>query len=189
MALAAEGQSAGGPTARTPQFREYEPASWLHAPAVSIGAAVRVVGTSYHQNALEIAAEGRNFAGARRRLLTAVLVREPDNPHDANAVRVDVASSPVGHLSREDAPRFHAIIQRLAKAGLPATCRAQLTGGWDQGPSDRGLIGVEIHTGRRPSRWTGSGAFLPESPWHEEIAMAVEAADNGLPSSLARFAP
>lgn len=82
--------------------------------------------------------------------------------------------------------RFHAIIQRLTKAGLPATCRALLTGGWDQGPGDRGLIGMEIHT-RRPSRWTGGGAFLPESPWHEEIVVSVEAADNGLPRMPGRF--
>jgi ribosomal protein L37AE/L43A len=173
--------------ARGSQAHEYDFATWLQAPAISIGAAVRVAGTSYYQDALEIAADSRNFAGTRRRLLTATLIREPDNPHDANAVRVDAAGLPAGHLPREDAPRFHAIIQRLGKAGLLATCRAELTGGWDRGPGDRGTIGVDIHTSRRPSRWTGGGAFLSESPWHEEVVVAVEAAGNGLPRMPGRF--
>jgi hypothetical protein len=147
--------------------------SWLQAPAISIGAAVRVVGTSFHQDELEVIAGGRNFAGTRRRLLTVTLIREPDNPYDENAVRVDAAGVAVGHLSREDAPLFHPIIQHLAANA--ATCRAELIGGWDQGRGDRGSIGLEILTGLRPSRWTGRAAFLPDSPWHENIGVALEA--------------
>ena len=153
--------------------------SWLQVPAINIGPAVRVVGTSYHQDELEVIAGGRDFAGTRRRLLTVTLIREPDNPYDENAVRVDAAGVPVGHLSRDDAPRFHAITDRLANA---ATCRAELVGGWDQGSGDRGTIGMEIRTGRRPSRWTGRVAFLPDSPWHEDIVVAVDAASSGMPA-------
>jgi hypothetical protein len=143
---------------------------------MSIGAAVRVVGTSFHQDELEVIAGGRNFAGTRRRLLTVTLIREPDNPYDENAVRVDAAGVPVGHLSREDAPQFHSIIQHAA------TCRAELVGGWDQGRGDRGSIGIEILTGPRPSRWTGKAAFLPDTPWHENIEVALEAASRGVPA-------
>jgi HIRAN domain len=153
--------------------RQYSSVSWLQAPAISIGAAVRVVGTSFHQDELEVIAGGRNFAGTRRRLLTVTLIREPDNPHDENAVRVDAAGVPVGHLSREDAPLFHSIIQRVAANA--ATCRAELIGGWDQGRGDHGSIGMEILTGLRPSGWTGRAAFLPDSPWHENIAVTLEA--------------
>ena len=67
--------------------------------------------------------------GTKTRVLTVALVREPDNPYDANAVRVEAAEATVGHLSRDDAPRFHAIIDRLVRAGGPATCRGMLTGG------------------------------------------------------------
>jgi hypothetical protein len=162
--------------------RPHSSVSWLQAPAISIGAAVRVVGTSFHQDELEVIAGGRNFAGTRRRLLTVTLIREPDNPHDENAVGVDAAGVPVGHLSREDAPLFHSIIQRLAANATAATCRAELIGGWDQGRGDRGSIGVEILTSLRPSRWTGRAAFLPDSPWHENIEVALEAASDGLPA-------
>lgn len=63
-----------------------------------------------------------------------------------------------------------------------ATCRAELVGGWDQGPSDRGSIGMQIRSGLRPSPWTGRVAFLPDSPWHEDIEVTVDAASNGMPA-------
>jgi hypothetical protein len=144
------------------------PATWLQVPAINIGAQVDVVGEQHHQDALEALAAGRNGFGTRRRLLTAALVRESDNEYDPNAVRVDAVGAAVGHLSREDAPRFHAIIDRLARAGVPATCRAMLTGGWDHGDADRGFIGIKIFTSRRPARWNGRVAFLPAVPWHED---------------------
>jgi hypothetical protein len=143
-------------------------ATWLQVPAINVGAQVDVVGEQYYQDALEVLAAGRNAFGTRRRLLTVALVREPDNQYDQNAVRVDAAGTTVGHLSREDAPRFHAIIDRLARTGNPATCRAMLTGGWDRGDADRGYIGIKIFTGRRPVRWNGGAAFLPGVPWHED---------------------
>lgn len=142
-------------------------ATWLQVPAINIGAQVDVVGEQHHQDALETLAAGRNAFGTRRRLLTAVLVREPDNEYDPNAVRVEAAGATLGHLSRDDAPRFHAIIDRLARAGMPATCRAMLTGGWDRSRADRGFIGLKIFTGRRPATWNGRVAFLPVVPWHE----------------------
>jgi hypothetical protein len=144
------------------------PATWLQVPAINIGAQVDVVGEQHHQDALEALAAGRNGFGTRRRLLTAALVREPDNEYDPNAVRVDAAGAAVGHLSREDAPRFHAIIDRLARAGIPATCRAMLTCGWDHGDADRGFVGIKVFTGRRPVRWNARVAFLPVVPWHED---------------------
>ena len=103
---------------------ESGPATWLQLPAINIGPQVDVVGVQYYQEALEAVAAGRNAFGTRTRVLTVALVREPDNPYDANAVRVEAAEATVGHLSRDDAPRFHAITDRLASAGSLATCRA-----------------------------------------------------------------
>lgn len=113
------------------------------------------------------------------------LVREPDNPYDASAVRVEAAEATVGYLSRDDAPRFHAIIDRLARAGISATCRATLTGGWDRGGGDCGYIGLKIFTGRRPARWNGRVAFLPTIPWHEDHVVILNRVGPGL-SGLAR---
>jgi hypothetical protein len=150
------------------------PWRWLQVPAISIGAEVNVVGESYYQDALEAVAGGRNPFGTRIRLLTVILARESDNPYDANAVRVEAGGATLAHLSRDDAPRFHALLDRLAHKGVPATCRAVLTGGWDRGNGDRGTIGIKILTGRRPKEWTGNGAFLPAVPWHEQHTVALD---------------
>jgi hypothetical protein len=177
-------REAQGRQTNLPSIEEGQ-SSWLQLPAISIGASVNAVGESFYQEALEVVACGRTALGARRRLLTATLVREPTNPHDENAVRVDVDGMAVAHLSRDDAPRFHRIIQRLANDGRPATCRAVLTGGWDGGYGDRGHLGIQILTGRRPSRWTGRAPFLPFSPWHEDHVVALDRTSgdlSGLPT-------
>ena len=175
--------------ARTARARrepaESGPATWLQLPAINIGPQVDVVGEQHYQEALEAVAAGRNAFGTRTRVLTVTLVREPDNPYDANAVRVEAAEATVGHLSRDDAPRFHAIIDRLASAGSPATCRAMLTGGWDRGGGDRGYIGLKVFTGRRPARWNGRAAFLPAIPWHEDHIVTLNPGGPGL-SGLSR---
>jgi hypothetical protein len=147
--------------------------SWLQLPTINPGAPVDVVGESYHQAELEMIGGGRTPNGLPRRLVTATLVREPDNPYDANAVRVDIAGLVVGHLSREDAPTFHAIIDRLAKGNRAATCRAVLAGGWNRGGEDVGAIGVQLRIGRRPTPWNGRAAFLPSTPWHETLRVAL----------------
>ena len=155
-------------------------ATWLQVPAINIGAQVDVVGEQHYQDALEALAAGRNAFGTRRRLLTVALVREPGNQYDPNAVRVDAAGATVGYLSRDDAPRFHAITDRLAREVIPATCRAMLTGGWNRGGADRGLIGIKIFTGRRPARWSGRTAFLPVVPWHEDLTVQLDRGGPGL---------
>jgi hypothetical protein len=76
----------------------------------------------------------------------------------------------VGYLPREDAPHFHAVIDKLTAKDRPATCRARLTGGWDRGRHDRGSIELRILTGRRPANWNGRVAFLPDTPFHEHQA-------------------
>ncbi len=144
-------------------------ATWLQVPTINFGAQVDVVGEQHYQEALEALAVGRNAFGTRRRLLTVALVREPGNEYDVDAVRVEAAGATVGHLSRDDAPRFHAIIERLTRAGVPATCRAMLTGGWDRGSTDRGMIGIKVFTGRRPARWNGRAAFLRGSRHEDHI--------------------
>jgi hypothetical protein len=96
-----------------------------------------------------------------------VLVREPSNPYDPNAVRVEADGRPLGYVPKEDGPSLHAVLDKLAGQDRPATCRARLTGGWDRGHGDRDTIGLRILTGRRPSIWNGRVAFLPATPPHE----------------------
>jgi hypothetical protein len=113
---------------------------------------------------LEAVAGGRNAFGTKTRILTVMLVREPGNVYEANAVRVEAAGAILGYLSGEDAPRFHVLLDRLATTGIRGTCRAILTGGWDHGHGDRGLIGIKVLTGRNRLGGMGGPDSFPPLP-------------------------
>lgn len=119
---------------------------WWGTPTLAAGdGALSVVGESHYQAALEAVAQGRTVDGCRVSRVMAQLVREPRNVHDRNAVRVDVGGRPVGYVPREIAPRLHHVLDHLTAHGFPATCRAELTGGWSRGWHDEGSIGCELH--------------------------------------------
>lgn len=90
-----------------------------------------VVGESFHQDALQ-----RLLAG-RGRTCVAALVPEPTNPYDANAVKVVVDGSDVGHLARDVAKTFGPLLRQQPQ---PITVPAELHGGEDDKPS----IGVVL---------------------------------------------
>lgn len=101
-----------------------------------------VVGESHHQDRL------LSVCGGYRRDFQEVPVRawlhlEDDNPHDANAVRVDIAEGPVGYLPANVAKRFR---RELAKAdiSMPVEVAAQVVGGWRTNQHDAGSFGVKL---------------------------------------------
>lgn len=106
---------------------------------------VDVVGEGSHQGTLERVSGGRTENGALNRDHIALLLPEPSNPYDPNAVRVLIPTGgTVGYLSREDAVAYRPAIDRLAAVGKLLGCRASLSGGWDRGPGDRGSFGVRL---------------------------------------------
>jgi hypothetical protein len=112
------------------------------------GARVEVVGESFYQSALDRAAGGRTEHGPVHVAHIAGLAPEPSNPHDPNAVVVQLDGATVGHLSRTDAVAYRPVFEAVARMGYPAIgCHATLTGGWDRGGGDRGSIGVVLHLG------------------------------------------
>ena len=70
--------------------------------------------------------------------VTARLVLEDDNPHDAQAVKVILDGHHVGYLSRADARRYRAM--RTPPAEVPAL----IVGGWDRGDRNVGHYGVRL---------------------------------------------
>jgi HIRAN domain len=112
-------------------------------------ATVEVAGESHYQGTLEVIAGGRTINGARKPDHLAMLVPEPRNPYDPNAVRVYLGPpmGKVGYLSREDAVRYRPVIERVAWMGRVIACRASLKGGWDRGRGDSGSFGVTLHLG------------------------------------------
>lgn len=105
--------------------------------------ATDVVGESYCQQQLSRICGGKVEDGYQKQV-TAVLIPDNENPHDSNAVRVEVDGLKVGHLSRGDAVTFRT---KMAKAGHPnasGRCEALINGGWDRGGGDAGHFGVKL---------------------------------------------
>ncbi|MPQ96863.1 hypothetical protein GB931_02785 [Modestobacter sp. I12A-02628] len=73
----------------------------------------RVIGTAHQPDGAE-------------HLHHALLVAEPDNPHDRHAVAVQIAGQAVGYLPREDAPAYSRVLQRLADQGFVAQVQARI---------------------------------------------------------------
>jgi hypothetical protein len=105
---------------------------------------LEVVGEASYQDNLWRIVGGRSSPNDRVRMeVYAVLVAEPDNPYDANAVSVWVKGLKVGYLSREDARRYRPGLLALEqKHGKPIALAGAIVGGGIQadGPGRLGVF-------------------------------------------------
>lgn len=111
-----------------------------------------IVGEASYQEAIEKVAGQLGPNGATVTSQTAVLVREPNNPKDANAIAVYLLEpadpgtmQKVGYIARELAPGYGAVFGMLGGNGIMAPAR--LKGGWRRGPNDFGSFGVVLNLG------------------------------------------
>ena len=105
---------------------------------------VELVGEGNYQTHLARVGGAATENGRERRVVLAVVEPEPDNQYDSGAIRVTIDGGMVGYVSRSDQTRVRPLMERALLAGDPATCLANLTGGWDRGGGDVGSIGVEL---------------------------------------------
>jgi hypothetical protein len=98
------------------------------------------VGELHYQHALETICPRTEESAAYE--VVAHLVLDFKNAHDSNAVRVEVNGMLVGYLARDDAALYRRRLFSLSPGVVTTTCRAQIRGGWDRGPRDRGHYGV-----------------------------------------------
>ena len=78
--------------------------------------------------------------------MLAILLPEPDNPYDGNAIQVLVSGQLVGYLSRTDAASYRPGLLRLMAAnetGLVAL-NGQIVGGWSR-VDGLGRLGVFLN--------------------------------------------
>src|SRR5262245_6205798 len=95
-----------------------------------------VVGESHYQDALRATSETCERGSSGRRTFTAVLVAEPRNPYDANAIAVFSPQGKLGYLSRDDAIEYQQVIEEVGRRGYNGgACEAYLTGGEPGKPS------------------------------------------------------
>jgi hypothetical protein len=125
------------------QTIEFErPSAWLD-----------IVGESHYQNDLRWIAGPGTPEGVTNRRATALLMPEPDNEHDPNAIVVYLLNPSnvavvAGYLSRTDALAYRDVFRAIAPRAIKA--EAKLTGGWVNGPDDQGSIGVRLRLGTPP---------------------------------------
>jgi hypothetical protein len=139
------------PTSFVPNQQDFEDARTAlttnkSSGRVNVGRGARmpypVRGESNYQAAL---ASLKAYTDSRSRI-PALLVREPDNKYDPNAVAVMIYGRLVGYLSRGDAADLTDTLDELADDGQFLACPARLTGGTRDKPN-HGVV-VEI---REPS--------------------------------------
>jgi hypothetical protein len=100
-----------------------------------------VVGESNYQRNLKRICGGKTRDGVEA-FKTATLILEPENPHDENAVRIDIDGMTVGYLSRQEAIRWH-----RRRPPRSHQCSAVIRGGWERGGGDTGHFGVWLNLG------------------------------------------
>lgn len=104
---------------------------------------IAIMGVSRYRSSLEKICGGRSREQGDKQV-EAVLVLEDTNPHDNNAVRVDVQGNTVGYLSSDLAREYR---QRLKEGGylrIRGVCDAKITGMLDHGGGDRVRFSVRL---------------------------------------------
>ena len=125
------------------------PAEKLQATLYSGHETLEVVGESHHQEALWGIVGGRTATPVRFETL-ALLIPNPDNEFDPNAIEVRIDGLLVGYLSREDAATYRpGLIRLMEHSQVPLVAlHAVVVGG---GPRDSGLGYLGVFLDHEPT--------------------------------------
>lgn len=120
---------------------------------------LQVVGESFHQENLWRVVGGHTDEYVRYPV-TAVLVPEYDNPHDPNAVAVQIMGLPVGHLPRELASLYRrGLVALQERSGMPVALSGNIFGG---GQRDDGIGNLGVFLTHDPADFGVLPAPMPE---------------------------
>ncbi|WP_156400342.1 HIRAN domain-containing protein [Caulobacter sp. Root655] len=101
------------------------------------------VGESNYQEALSRVCGGHNRHG-HELTTTGVLMPEPTNPYDPNAIMVTIGGERVGYLARDEAKRYGDALVAAGFGGQSATVDVKVVGGWRTNQHDEGHFGVKL---------------------------------------------
>lgn len=107
------------------------------------GPPLEVAGESHHRDAIE-AALGRQPQG-HKETVEALLVWEPDNKFDENAIAVKVAGRTCGYIPRFDAKRYRPVMEWCRQQGFVPVVRADVRGGWQQSDGSLADFGITLY--------------------------------------------
>ncbi|WP_309666015.1 hypothetical protein [Tabrizicola sp.] len=102
-----------------------------------------LVGESNYQGALRSISGGHQEDGVKVEKL-ALLVPEPANNFDKNAVFAMIDDKKVGYLSRDDAIEFHKSMKGVGKFGQIAAVDALINGGFTKKDGTKAHFGVRL---------------------------------------------
>ncbi len=106
---------------------------------------LEIIGEENYQAAIEAMCGPRVPRGVNQ-FETAWLILEDKNPHDKNAVRVEIRGKQVGYLSSEAAILYR---RQLIDRGTPKAngqCQAVIRGGWISSDGRKGPYCVSLDT-------------------------------------------
>jgi len=104
-----------------------------------------VVGESNYFADLKRIASRLGGGPAGEAITTAVLVAEPDNRYDRNAVAVTIDGKAVGYLPREDAVYYSPVLLRLAERGVAVSVAARVW--WSEDYDNDWVASVRLDLG------------------------------------------
>jgi HIRAN domain len=164
-----------------PPVPKVAPGTYVEATLYTGGETLEAVGESHYQDTLWRIVGGPSDEHVRH-YTVAVLLPEPDNPYDANAVQVLIDAELVGYLSREDAAAYRPGLLRLMESsanGLVALECAICGGGeradglgllgvfLDHDPADFGLT---PHRGDPGRLRTGLSEAIDDVSWYRDLS-------------------
>lgn len=89
-------------------------------------ASQEVVGESHYLGHIKALLGKAHKPEGAEHLLPALLIPEPDNPHDRNAVAVQIGGQKVGYLPRDEAAPYSRVLQQLSAQGLVGQVQARI---------------------------------------------------------------
>lgn len=104
-----------------------------------------VVGESRYVRGLKKLAKRLGGGPTGEAMTTAVLLAEPFNVYDANAVAVAIDGDTVGYLPREDAVNYSAVLQDLSRRGVAISVPARVW--WSQADGGDWMASVRLDLG------------------------------------------
>jgi hypothetical protein len=148
-----------------------------------------VAGQNHYQPAILQLLQGRfqesealeSTAQSAEHYVTAILRSEPSNPHDCNAIAVEISGLKVGYLDRLTAAKLTNQSKRLGFDRIEATCKAKLSGYRSHGDQaakvnvmldyytrqetgDRPRVGERLSGSNQSPNAVSWGAWLNPSP-------------------------
>jgi hypothetical protein len=163
------------------------------------GQPLEVHGESHHRAEIE-AAVGRRPEG-HQDIVDAMLVLEPDNQWDPNAIAVQVAGRTCGYVPKLDAKRYRPVMEWARAQGFVPVVRADVTGGWQLPDGAWADFGIRLYLAS-PNKILGQPEPPPpvpsrEHPWAGQViaftgdnrcVIAGERLDRARSEELARVA-